>query len=334
MVVKLTSIGALALGLAAVTGAGSALAQTPATSPGQAFPNKPVRIVVPQTPGGASDALARIIGQKLAERWGQPVVVENKPGAGGNVGTDAVAKSPADGYTLLMSYVGTQAINGSVYKSLSYEPFKDFAPVATLATVPFALVVNQAFPVKTAGELIAYAKAHPGTVNFGSAGNGSLNHLLGEMVNMKQGVKLVHVPYKGAAGALTDTIGGQIQMTFTSLPSVAGHIRGDKLRAIAVTGTRRSATFPNLPTFSEAGIAGLELSPWFGLLAPAGTPEPVVRKINADVAELLREREVIEKFAGLGAEPYVTQPEQFGRILQDDIQKWAQVVKASGARID
>ena len=319
---------ALALGLAAAAAAGAVGAAA------QAFPAKPVRIIVPQTPGGASDALARRVGQRLAERWGQPVVVENKPGAGGNVGTDYVAKAPADGYTLLMSYVGTQAINGSVYKSLTYEPYKDFAPVATLATVPFALVVNQNFPARTGGELVAYARAHPGTVNFGSAGNGSLNHLLGEMVNMNQSVKLVHVPYKGAAGALTDTISGQIQMTFSSLPSVAGHIRGDKLRAIAVTGSKRSGTFPNLPTFAEAGIAGLELSPWFGLLAPAATPEPIVRKINADIAELLRDKDMIERFAALGADPYITQPEQFGRILQDDIQKWAQVVKASGARID
>jgi tripartite-type tricarboxylate transporter receptor subunit TctC len=320
------TIRALALGLATTLGAAGAFAQ--------AFPSKPVRIIVPQTPGGASDALARVIGQKLSERWGQPVVVENKAGAGGNVGTDYVAKSPADGYTLLMSYVGTQAINGSVYKTLTYEPYKDFVPVATLATVPFALVVNQNFPVKTAPELIAYAKAHPGGVNFGSAGNGSLNHLLGEMVNMNQGVKMIHVPYKGAAGALTDTIGGQIQMTFTSLPSVVGHIRSDKVRAIAVTGSKRSPAFPNLPTFSEAGIAGLELSPWFGLLAPAGTPEAVVRKMNADIADLLHDKDVVEKFAQLGADPYITQPEQFGRILQDDIQKWAQVVKASGARID
>ena len=323
---KSATFRAFALALAAASGVTGAAAQS--------FPAKPVRIIVPQTPGGASDALARVIGQKLAERWAQPVVVENKAGAGGNVGTDYVAKSPADGYTLLMSYVGTQAINGSVYKSLTYEPYKDFAPVATLATVPFALVVNQNFPVKTVGELVAFAKAHPGAVNFGSAGNGSLNHLLGEMVNMNQGVKMVHVPYKGAAGALTDTIGGQIQMTFTSLPSVVGHIRGDKVRAIAVTGSKRSATFPSLPTFGEAGIAGLELSPWFGLLAPAGTPEPVVRKINGDVAELLRDKDVIERFAQLGADPYVTQPEQFGRVLQDDIQKWSRVVKASGARID
>ena len=317
---------ALAAAVVALAGAGTASAQ--------AFPTKPVRLVVPQTPGGASDALARIVGQKLSERWGQPVVVENKAGAGGNVGTDLVAKSPADGYTLLMSYVGTQAINGSLYKSLPYDPYKDFATVATVATVPFALVVNQNFPPRTMTELVAYARAHPGQVNFGSAGNGSLNQLLGEMVNMNQGIKLVHVPYKGAAGALTDTIAGQIQMTFSSLPSVAGHIRADKLRALAVTGARRSPAFPNVPTLGEAGLAGFDLSPWFGLLAPAGTPEAVVRKINADVAEVLRDKELLEKFAAAGADPYVTAPEQFARVLLDDIQKWSQVVRASGAKID
>jgi tripartite-type tricarboxylate transporter receptor subunit TctC len=300
----------------------------------QAFPTKPVRIIVPQTPGGASDALARIVGQKLSERWGQPVVVENKPGAGGNLGTDYVAKAPADGYTLLMSYVGTQAINGSLYKSLPYDPYKDFATVATVATVPFALVTNLNFPPKTMQELVAYAKANPGKVNFGSAGNGSLNQLLGEMVNMNQGIKLVHVPYKGAAGALTDTIAGQIQMTFSSLPSVAGHIRGEKLRALAVTGARRSPTFPNVPTLGEAGLAGFELSPWFGLLAPAGTPDATVRRINADVAEVLKDKDLLEKFAAAGADPYVTAPEQFARILQDDIHKWSQVVKTSGAKLD
>jgi len=300
----------------------------------QTFPGRPVRIIVPQTPGGAADALARIVGQKLSERWGQPVVVENKPGAGGNVGTELVAKSPADGYTLLMSYVGTQAINGSVYRSLPFDPYKDFATVATVATVPFALVVNQNFPPKTTQEMVAYAKAHPGKVNFGSAGNGSLNQLLGEMVNLNQGTKLVHVPYKGAAGALTDTIGGQIQMTFSSLPSVAGHIRNDRLRALAVTGAKRSAAFPDVPTLAEGGLSGFELSPWFGLLAPAGTPEPVVKKINADVAEVLRDKDLLEKFAAVGADPYLTTPEQFSRILREDIQKWAVVVKASGAKID
>ncbi|GAB3656735.1 Bug family tripartite tricarboxylate transporter substrate binding protein [Ramlibacter alkalitolerans] len=300
----------------------------------QSFPARPVKLVVPQTPGGASDALARIVGQKLSERWGQPVVVENKPGAGGNVGTDFVAKSPADGYTLLMSYVGTQAINGSLYKSLPYDPYKDFVTVATVATVPFAMVVHQNFPPKTVAELVAYARAHPGQVNFGSAGNGSLNQLLGEMVNMSQGTKLVHVPYKGAAGALTDTIAGQIQMTFASLPSVAGHIRGEKVRALAVTGAHRSAAFPNVPTLGEAGLQGFELSPWFGLLAPAGTPEAVVRKINADVAEVLRDRDLLDKFAANGADPFATSPEQFGMMLAADIQRWSQVVRTSGARID
>ena len=319
----LTAIAAAALALAA-----------PALVRAQAFPSKPVKLVVPQTPGGASDALARIVGQKLSERWGQPVVIENKAGAGGNLGTDFVAKSPADGYTLLMSYVGTQAINGSLYRGLPYDPYKDFATVATVATVPFALVVNQNFPPKSVGELVTYARAHPGQVNFGSAGNGSLNQLLGEMVNMNQGIKLVHVPYKGAAGALTDTIAGQIQMTFSSLPSVAGHIRSDKLRALAVTGAKRSAAFPNVPTLGESGLAGFELSPWFGLLAPAGTPEAVVRKINMDVAEVLHDKDLLEKFAAAGADPYATAPDQFARILLDDIQKWSQVVKTSGAKID
>jgi len=319
----LTAIAAAALALAA-----------PALVRAQAFPSKPVKLVVPQTPGGASDALARIVGQKLSERWGQPVVIENKAGAGGNLGTDFVAKSPADGYTLLMSYVGTQAINGSLYRGLPYDPYKDFATVATVATVPFALVVNQNFPPKSVGELVTYARAHPGQVNFGSAGNGSLNQLLGEMVNMSQGIKLVHVPYKGAAGALTDTIAGQIQMTFSSLPSVAGHIRSDKLRALAVTGAKRSAAFPNVPTLGESGLAGFELSPWFGLLAPAGTPEAVVRKINMDVAEVLHDKDLLEKFAAAGADPYATAPDQFARILLDDIQKWSQVVKTSGAKID
>lgn len=301
---------------------------------GQAFPSKPVRIIVPQTPGGASDAIARVLGAKLSERWGQPVVVENKPGAGGNIGTDFVAKSPADGHTLLMSYVGTQAINGAIYKALSYDPFKDFATVATAATVPFALVVGNALPVKTTADLVAYAKTHPGKVYFGSAGNGSLNHLLGELFGGTHGVKLVHVPYKGAAGALSDTLSGQIQLTVTSLPSVAGHLRSGNLRALGITGAKRSAAFPSVPTLAESGTPGLELSPWFGILAPAGTPAAVVKKINADIADILRQKDVVERLGGMGAEPYITSPEEFSRILQNDIKKWAEVVKTSGATID
>lgn len=323
---RLTPFVAIALSLAGAVAATSATADT--------FPTKPVHLIVPQTPGGASDALARIVGQKLSERWGQPVIVENRPGAGGNVGTEFVARAPADGTTLLMSYVGTQAINGSVYKHLTYDPYKDFTTVATVATVPFALVTNLQFPAKNMTELIAYAKAHPGQVNFGSAGNGSLNQLLGEMVNMQAGTQLVHVPYKGVAGAMTDTIAGQVQMVFSSLPSVAGNIRTEKLRAIAITGSKRSPAFPNIPTLGESGLTGFDISPWFGLLGPAGMPEAVTRKINADVNEILRDKDVQERFAEAGAEPYATTPEQFGRVLQDDIVKWAKVVKASGARID
>lgn len=320
------SLVAITVSLFALAGAGNALAQ--------AFPSKPVHIIVPQTAGGASDALARIVGQKLSQRWGQPVIVENRPGAGGNVGTEYVARAPADGSVLVMSYVGTQAINGSVYKHLSYDPYKDFTPVATVATVPFALVVNEQFPPKNMNELIAYAEAHPGKVNFGSAGNGSLNQLLGEMINMQRPTKFVHVPYKGVAGALTDTMSGQVQMVFSSLPSVAGHIRGNKVRALAITGAKRSPTFPEIPTLTETGLTGFDISPWFGLLGPAGMPEAVVKKINADVNEIVHEKDVQAKFAAEGAEPYTTTPQEFSHVLQADIVKWAKVVKASGAHID
>jgi tripartite-type tricarboxylate transporter receptor subunit TctC len=203
-----------------------------------------------------------------------------------------------------------------------------------VATVPFALVVNQQFPPKNMNELISYAQAHPGKVNFGSAGNGSLNQLLGEMINMQRNTKFVHVPYKGVAGALTDTMAGQVQMVFSSLPSVAGHIRADKVRALAITGAKRSPAFPNIPTLTESGLSGFDISPWFGLLGPAGMPEAVVKKINADVNEIVHEKDVQAKFAAEGAEPYTTTPEQFAHVLQDDIVKWAKVVKASGARID
>jgi tripartite-type tricarboxylate transporter receptor subunit TctC len=316
----------LATGIAAMLAAFSTIAQ--------GFPAKPVRLIVPQAPGGASDTLARIVGQKLSERWHQPVVIENRAGAGGNIGTDFVAKSAADGYTLLMSYVGTQAINGAIYKRMTYDPFKDFETVATLATVPFALVVNKAFPAKSVSELLTYAAANPGKVNFGSAGNGSLNHLLGEMVSSAKSIKLTHVPYKGAPLALTDTMSGQIEISFSSLPAAAGFIRNGAIRALGVTGSQRSRHFPSIPTFSEAGVPGLEISPWFGLLAPAGTPAAVVKQINADVADVLAQKEMVERFAGTGADPYITSPEEFSRILQNDIQKWARIVKDSGAHID
>jgi tripartite-type tricarboxylate transporter receptor subunit TctC len=298
----------------------------------EGFPNKPVRIVVPQTPGGASDALARIMAQKLSEKWGQSVVIENRAGAGGNVGMEAVAQATPDGYTLLMSYAGSHAINPSLYKKLPFDPIKDFAPVATLATLPFVLVARPDANFKSVPELIEQAKKN--SLTFGSAGNGSVNHLLGVMFNMNTGTQLVHVPYKGAAPAMQDLMGGQINMVFTSLPSVAGSLRNGSLRGIAVTSSHRSNAFNQIPTLAEAGLKNFDVSPWFGLFAPGATPSAVVRKINQDVNELLHHKDVIEKFAAQGADPLAVAPEQLAAMLKSDLAKWADVVKTSGAQID
>lgn len=296
------------------------------------YPDKPVKIVVPQAPGGASDTLARIIGQKLSERWGQPVVIENRAGAGGNIGMTAVAQSPKDGYTLLMSYEGNQAINPSLYKKIQFDAIKDFTAVATLATVPFVAVVHPSVPANDLQSVIKMAQSTQ--ITYGSAGNGSVNHLVAEMVNQSAKVKMVHAPYKGAGPALTDLLGGQIQIVFTSLPSVAQHIQKGSLKALAVTSGKRSARLPNVPTIAESGFPGFDVNPWFGLFAPSGTPADVVKKINADINDLLKHPEVKEKFAGQGAEPLETTPEQFHGMLLDATEKWAAVVKQSGAHLD
>jgi tripartite-type tricarboxylate transporter receptor subunit TctC len=308
------------------------LAALAAAAPAQDFPNRPVKLLVPQAPGGASDALARVIAQKLSDKWGQPVVVENRAGAGGNLGMEAVATAPADGYTLLMGYVGTQAINGALYKKLPFDPEKDFAPVATMATLPFVVVAKADAPFKTIPELVAAAKKGP--LTYGSAGNGSVNHLLGEMFNTAAGVKLQHVPYRGAAPAMQDLMGGQINLVFTSLPSVAGFIKQGTLHPIAVTSAKRAAAFPNIPTVMEAGFKDYDVNPWFGLFAPAKLPAPLVDKINADVNEALRSKDVVDKFSAQGAEPYITTPQQFAEVLKADIAKWTKVVKDSGATVE
>jgi len=304
----------------------------PASAAAQGFPSKPVRIIVPQTPGGASDALARIIGRKLGEIWAQPVVIENRAGAGGNVGMEAVVTALPDGYTLLMSYVGTQAINGALYKKLSFDPGKDFAPVATLATLPFVMVVKADAQFKTVPEVIDAAKK--GRIVFGSAGNGSVNHLVGEMFNAVANVKLVHIPYRGAAPALQDLMGGQIDLVFTSLPSVAGSIKNGLLHPIAVTSARRVPSFNSIPTIAEAGFKDFDVNPWFGLMAPKHTPRELILKINRDVSEILRSKDVIESFANQGAQPYTTQPDEFAAVLRADVVRWREVVKSSGAQVD
>ncbi len=321
-----TALGALSAASLAI----SALATGPAHA--QAFPARPVKIVVPQTPGGASDALARIVGQRLSEQWKQPVVVENRAGAGGNIGMDVVAKSPPDGYTLLMSYVGTHAINGALYRSLPFDPERDFAAVATFATVPFVAAASGKSEWRTIGDLAGAAKTR--RVTYGSAGNGSVNHLLGEMFNAAAGVHLEHVPYRGAAPALTDLIGGQIDVVFTSLPSVGGFIANGSVRPLAVTSAKRSAAYRDIPTIAESGIAGFDVNPWFGIFAPAGTPPDVIRRINADVAQALRDPDTAEKVAKQGAEVYLTTPEEFAAVLRADVVKWAKVVRDSGAKVD
>ncbi len=298
----------------------------------QTFPTRAVKIIVPQTPGGASDTLARIVGQRLSEVWKQPVVIENRAGAGGNIGMDAVAKSPPDGHTLLMSYVGTHAINGSLYKNLPFDPERDFAAVATLATVPFVAAVNARTGAHSIAELAAAARAR--RMTFGSAGNGSVNHLLGEMFNASAGVRIEHVPYRGAAPALTDLIGGQIDVVFTSLASVAGFIANGSIRPLAVTSAKRSPAFKDIPTITESGISGFAVNPWFGLFAPAGTPPAVIRQINADVADAMKNTEVAEKVAKAGADTYLISPEEFAALLKADIAKWAKVVRESGAKVD
>ena len=312
----------------------SVAAHSATTDATHAFPARPVRIVVPQAPGGASDALARIMAQKLGDRWRQQVVVDNRPGAGGVIGTDIVAKAAPDGYNLLLAYDGTHAINASLYKSLPFSPLGDFSAVATLANVPFVLVITPSLPVKDVSDFVAYAKAQSGKLNYGSAGNGSVNHLLGVMFSKGAGAQLVHVPYKGAAPALTDLMGGTIQAVFTSMPSVIGFIQAGRVRALAVTSARRSQTLPNLPTIAEAAIPGFDVHPWFGLLTRAGTPATIVKQMNGEIAALIRTREVADAFAAQGAEPFITAPEEFQKILKRDIDKWAVVVKESGAKLD
>jgi tripartite-type tricarboxylate transporter receptor subunit TctC len=298
-----------------------------------AYPERPVTLVVPQAPGGASDALARILAQKLSEKWSQPVVVENRAGAGGNIGLSHVAKSRKDGYTLLMSYEGTQAINVSLYSDLQYDPVKDFVAVATIATVPFLCVVNNNVNARTFEEFISLAKSKS-NMTFGSAGSGSVNHLLGEMVNLAAGTQLTHVPYKGAGPALADLLGGRITAVFTSVPSIAQQIESGKVRALAVTSADRSKQLPTVPTIAESGYTNFDVNPWFGIFAPKDTPVEIVNQINADIGVLLQSADMAKSIAAQGASPLVSTPVQFQSMLDRDIKKWATVVEKSDAKVN
>jgi tripartite-type tricarboxylate transporter receptor subunit TctC len=297
------------------------------------YPTKPVRLVVPFPAGGTTDIIARATAQKLSEAWGQQVIVDNRPGAGGNVGSELVAKSAPDGYTLLMGTVGTHAINPSLYAKMPYDHVKDFAPVILVAGVPNVLVVNPELPVKSVPELIAYAKASPGKLNFASSGNGTSIHLSGELFKAMTGVQMTHVPYKGSAPALTDLVGGQVQLMFDNLPSSLAFIKAGKLRALAVTSTARAAALPDVPTVADF-VPGFEASSWFGILAPAGTPPAIIAKINGEVTKWLATPEAKDKLTAQGANAAGGSPQDFAKHIQAETAKWAKVVKDSGAKVD
>lgn len=300
----------------------------------QDYPSRLVRIVVPQTAGGGTDTFARAIGQKLSERWGQTVVIENKAGAGGVVGTDFVAKSVPDGYTLLVTYEGSQAINQSLYEKLPFDSLKDFYPIATIAVTPFLLIVGPRVEAKTLGEFIAFAKANPDKMTYGSAGNGSVNHLLGEMLKTEADIKLVHVPYKGAPAAIGDVMGGHIDAAFASMPSVISSVQSGVVRALAVSSAKRVAIAPDVPSIAEAGLADFDVNPWWGILAPAGLDPVIAKKIATDVAEILKTPDMIEVLAKQGATPLISSSDAFRDLLARDIEKWRKVVKASGATVN
>jgi tripartite-type tricarboxylate transporter receptor subunit TctC len=300
----------------------------------QSFPDKPIRFVIGFTPGGPSDILARALGQKLAERWNQQVVIENRPGAGGNVAAEAVARSAPDGYTWLLGNNSILATNQTLYRSLPYDPVKDFAPVSLVAVQPNILVVNPQLPVNSVSELISYARKYPGKLNYASSGSGAAAHLAGELFKTLAGVDLVHVPYKGAQPALTDVITGQVQLMFATSASVIPFVKAGKLRALAVTTARRSPSVPDLPTVSEAGVAGFEAITWHGVVVPAATPAPLVERLNRDIVAVLGAPDLRERLAALGAEVHAGTPREFADYIAAEIPKWAKVVRDSGARIE
>ena len=296
------------------------------------YPTRLVRIVVPQSAGGATDTFARAIGQKLSERWKQPVVIENRAGAAGVIGTESVAKAPADGYTLLVTYEGSQAINPSLYENLPFDSIKDFTPIATIAVTPFLLIVGPQTKAKTFQEFLALARANPDQLNYGSAGNGSVNHLLGEMLKVEADIRITHVPYKGAPQAISDVIGGHLDSAFASAPSVIAAVQQGLVRALAVSSGKRVAISPDTPTIAEGGIRDFDVNPWWGIIGPAGLSPSIVSKINADIAEVLKAPDILELLAKQGGTPLVSSPDEFRNLLAKDIDKWARTVKAAGVK--
>ncbi len=300
----------------------------------QAWPNKPIKYIVPFAPGGTTDILARTISEKLSVALGQPVVVENKPGAGGGVGADFTAKAAPDGYTIMGGTISTHAINASLYSNLPYDPVKDFVAITLIARVPNMLVINPSIPAKNVSELIALIKANPGKYTFASSGNGTSQHLSGELFKSMAGVDMQHIPYKGSPPALQDVVGGQVSMTFDNITTALPLAKAGKLRALAVTTAKRSAAAPDVPTLAESGLPGFEVGSWQGVFAPAGTPPEIVRRLNTEIVKIINMPEVREKLTALGAEPVGDTSEQFGAYVKTEVAKWSDVVKKSGAKVD
>jgi len=308
------------------------LASAPAFS--QSFPSRPVRFVVPFSPGGSVDTLARTFSPKLADALGQQIVVDNRPGGNGDIGMLIVARAPADGHTIVLGYIANLAIAPSLQAKMPYDPVKDFAPITQPASSPNVLTAHPSVPAKNLKELIALAKASPGKLSFASTGVASVGHLTGELINNLAGIKITHVPYKGSGQAVTDILGGHVNIMYSGFSSTLAHIKAGKLRALAVTGPKRSPALSEVPTIAEQGFPGVEATAWYGVLAPAGTPKPVITRLHGDLVKILEQPDVVQRLDGLGFEIAATTPEQFGAYIRSEIKKWAKVVKASGAKAD
>jgi len=315
------------------TASAAALAQTPSTASGQAYPSRPIRIVVAYTPAGTTDILARAIGQKMTESWGQPVIVDNRPGANGNIGTELAARATPDGYTILMATAATHSINNTLYPGLTWDAVRDFAPIGLVALVPNILVVNNALPVRSVKELIAYARANPDKLTHGSPGNGSTSHLSMELFKSLTGTRMIHVPYKGSAPVLADLTGGQISLTMDNIPVYLPHAQAGKIRALAVGSARRAPAAPDLPTAEEAGVPGLIAVSWFGLVAPARAPQRVVDQLSKETARILKLPDVHKRISDLGAEPVGSTPQEYAAFIKSEINKWRKVIQAAGVRV-
>lgn len=320
--------------ISCIVGGISVFAVTSAACAQQNYPSRPVRWVVPFAPGGPTDIMSRAIGEKLGQRLGQQFVVDNRGGAGGNIGAEIVARAPADGYTIMIGHVGTHAINLALYAKVPYDPIRDFTPISLLATLPLALVVHPLIPANNVKELIALAQKRPGELNFASAGNGGPTHLTAEVLKSLAKVNIVHVPFKGNAQALTELISGRVQMMFSNLLTSMPHVRAGKLRAIAISPAKRSPQAPDLPTVAESGVPGFDVTPWYGALGPAALPPAITTRLNSEITEILRAPDLRERFVAQGVDLTPSTPDQFAALIKAEVPKWRKIVQDSGAKVD